>query len=74
MAGVGLNFDPIEFRPVGVFIQRAVLRIQRIFHVELRPPKQGGQCITTPPTDKIWTPRLIVTPGLDSTLNYDPRS
>ena len=55
LAGVGLNFDPIECRPVGVLIQRAVLRILRIFHVELRPPETGGNCITTPSTDKIWT-------------------
>ena len=44
---VGLNFDPIEFgilfwphwiSTLGLLIQRAVLGIQRIFHVELRPP------------------------------------
>ena len=57
-----------------VLIQRAVLRIQRIFHVELRPPETGGHCITTPPTDKIWTPVELWSPGLDSTLHYDPRS
>ena len=69
-----IEFWPHWISTRGVLIQRAVLRIQRIFHVELRPPETGGHCITTPPTDKIWTPRLIVTLGLDSTLNFDPRS
>ena len=79
-----IEFWPHWISTRGVLIQRAVLRIQRIFHVELRPPKTGGHCITTPPTDKIWTPlncnpqvlipRWIMTPGLDSTLNVDPES
>ena len=45
-----------------------------LVHVELRPPETGGHCITTPPTDKIWTPVELWPPGLNSTLNYDPRS
>ena len=44
------------------------------FSCWIATPEKGGHCITTPPTDKIWTPRWIVTPGLYSTLNYDPRS
>ena len=77
-----IEFWPRWISTLGVLIQRAVLRIQRIFHVELQPPETGGHCITTPPTDKIWTPRWIVTPGLDSTwiktpglnstLHFDP--
>ena len=69
-----IEFWPHGISTRGVLIQRAVLRIQRIFHVELRPPETGGHCITTPPTDKIWTPVELWPPGLDSTLNYDPRS
>ena len=69
-----IEFWPHWISTRGVLIQRAALRIQRIFHVELRPLETGGHCITTPPTDKIKTPRWIVTPGLYSTLNYDPRS
>ena len=69
-----IEFWPHWISTRGVLIQRAVLRIQRIFHVELRPPETGGHCITTPPTDKILTPVEMWPPGLDSTLNYDPRS
>ena len=67
-----IEFWPHWISTRGVLIQRAVLRIQRIFHVELR--SLGGHCITPPPTDKIWTPVELWPPGLDSTLNYDPRS
>ena len=35
-----IEFWPHWISTRGVLIQRAVLRIQRIFHVELRPPKQ----------------------------------
>ena len=45
------------------------------------PPETGGLSITTPPTDKIWTPVELrprvfiprsIDPGHDSTLNCDP--
>ena len=57
-----IEFWPHWISTRGVLIQRAAIKIQRIFHVELRPPEPGGHCITTPPTDKILTPRWIVTP------------
>ena len=79
-----IEFWPHWISTRGVLIQREVLEIQRIFHVELRPLETGGHCITTPPTDKIWTPvelwprvsipRWIMTPGLNFTLNCDPES
>ena len=57
-----IEFWPHWISTRGVLIQRAAIKIQRIFHVELRPPETGGHCIMTPPTDKILTPRWIVTP------------
>ena len=36
-----IEFWPHWISTRGVLIQRVVLRIQRIFHVELRPPRQG---------------------------------
>ena len=36
-----IEFWPHWILTRGVLIQRAVLRIQQIFHVELRPPRQG---------------------------------
>ena len=57
-----IEFWPHWISTRGVLIQRAAIKIQRIFHVELRPPETGGHCITTPPTDKILTPLL----------NFDP--
>ena len=48
------------------------------------PPETGVHCITTPPTDKMWTPvelwprvlipRWIMTLGFNHTLNFDPES
>ena len=72
-----IEFWPHWISTRGVLIQRVVLRNQRIFHVELRPPRQG--VIVLLPLRRIkfafdielcW----IMTPGLDSTLNYDHRS
>ena len=60
-----IEFWPHWISTRGVLIQRATIKIQQIFHVELRPPETGGHCITTPPTDKILTPP----PPL---LNCDP--
>ena len=41
MAGEGLNLHPIEFRPVWVWIQQAVRKIQQFFHVEVWPLRQA---------------------------------
>ena len=57
-----IEFWPHWISTRGVLIQRAAIKIQRIFHVELRPPETGGHCITTPPTDKILTPPLNCDP------------
>ena len=57
-----IEFWPHWISTRGVLIQRAAIKIQRIFHVELRPPETGGHCITTPPTDKILTPLLNCDP------------
>ena len=61
-----IEFWPHWISTRGVLIQRAVIKIQRIFHVELRPPETGGHCITTPPTDKILTPPVELWPHLNS--------
>ena len=58
MARCKIEFWPHWISTRGVLIQRAAIKIQRIFHVELRPPETGGHCITNPPTDKILTPPL----------------
>ena len=68
----------------GVLIQRAVLRIQRIFHVELRPQRQGvielrplWRIKFGPPVElwpRVLIPRWIMTLGINSTLNFDPES
>ena len=45
-----------------VFILRTVLKMQRNCHVEeCQPHETGCYCITTLPTDKIWTRRWIMT-------------
>ena len=51
-----IEFWPPWISTRGILIQRAVLRIQRIFHVELRPPEIGGHCITTLRRIKFWPP------------------
>ena len=79
-----IEFWPHWISTRGVLIQRAVLRIQRIFHVELRPPRQGVIVLrplrrikSGPPLNfdpQVLIPRWIMTPGLESTLNVDPKS
>ena len=79
-----IEFWPHWISTRGVLIQRVVIRIQLLFHVELRPPETGGHCITTPrrikfgPPIELWPrvfiPRWIMTPGLNSTLNCDPKT
>ena len=61
-----IEFWPHWISTRGVLIQRAAIKIQQIFHVELRPPETGGHCITTPPTDKILTPPVELWPHLNS--------
>ena len=70
-----IEFWPHSISTRGVLIQRAVLRIQRIFHVNLRPPRQGSLCYD--PSDGYnfeFIPRWIITTGPNSTLNYGPES
>ena len=79
-----IEFWPHWISTRGVLIQRAVLRIQRIFHVELRPQRQGVielrplRRIKFGPPVELWTrvfiPRWIMTLGINSTLNFDPES
>ena len=79
-----IEFWPRRISTGGVLIQRAVLRIQWIFHVEFRPPRQGvivlrplrrikfGPLLNCDP--EVLIPRWIMTPGLDSTLKFYPES
>ena len=79
-----IEFWPHWISTRGVLIQRAVLRIQRIFHVELRPQRQGVielrplRRIKFGPPVELWPrvliPRWIMTLGINSTLNFDPES
>ena len=79
-----IEFWPHWILTRGVLIQRAVLRIQQIFHVELRPPRQGVIVLRPlrrikfgPPVElwpRVLIPHWIMTPGLNSTLNFDPES
>ena len=55
-AGCRIEFWPRWISTRGVLIQRAVIRIQRFFRVELRPPETGGHCITTPRRIKFGPP------------------
>ena len=69
-----IEFWPHWISTRGVLIQRTVIRIQRFFEF----------CITTPrrikfgPPIELWPrvfiPRWIMTPGLNSTLNCDPET
>ena len=79
-----IEFWPHWISTRGVLIQRAVLKIQRIFHVELRPQRQGVielrplRRIKFGPPVELWPrvliPRWIMTLGINSTLNFDPES
>ena len=79
-----IEFWPHWISTRGVLIQRAVLRIQRIFHVELRPQRQGvielrplRRIKFGPPVElwpRVFIPRWIMTLGINSTLNFDPES
>ena len=79
-----IEFWPHWISTRGVLIQRAVLRIQRIFHVELRPQRQGvielrplRRIEFWPPVElwpRVLIPRWIMTLGINSTLNFDPES
>ena len=79
-----IEFWPHWISTRGVLIQRAVLRIQRIFHVELRPQRQGVielrplRRIKFGPPVELWPrvliPRWIMTLGINFTLNFDPES
>ena len=74
IAGVGLNFDPFEFRPVGSWFNGLCSEFNGFFMLNCDPSEKGGHCISTLRRIKFWPPRCIGTSGLDSTLNYDPRS
>ena len=50
-----IEFGPQWIWPVGLLIQKAVLKVQQIFHVESWTPETGGHYITTSTTDKICT-------------------
>ena len=79
-----IEFWPHWILTRGVLIQRAVLRIQRIFYVELRPQRQGVNELRPlrrikfgPPVElwpRVFIPRWIMTLGINSTLNVDPES
>ena len=57
---VGLSFDPIEFRPIGSFSTSSD-QDSTDCSCWIVTPEIGGHCITTPPTDKIWTRCWIMT-------------
>ena len=79
-----IEFWPHWISTHEVLIQRAVLRIQRIFHVKLQPPRQGVIVLRPlrrikfwPPVEswpQVFIPRWIITPGPNSTLNGGPES
>ena len=79
-----IEFWPHWISTRGILIQRAVLRIQRIFHVELRPQRQGVielrplRRIKFGPPVELWPrvliPRWIMTLGQNSTSKCDPGS
>ena len=83
-AGVGLNFDPIEFRPVGSWFNGLCSGFNGFFMLNCDPPRQGvivlrplrrikfGLPLNCNP--QVLIPRWIMTPYLDSTLNVDPES
>ena len=75
LAVVGLNLDPIEFRPVGSWFNGLCSGFNRFFMLNCEsPPEVGGHWNTTVPTDKIWISVELWPLGLDCTLNYDTRS
>ena len=59
-----IEFWPHWISTRGVLIQRAVIRIQRVFSCWIATPRDRGSLHNDPSTDKIWTPNWIVTPGL----------
>ena len=67
-----IEFWPHWISTRGVLIQRALLRIQRIFHVELRPLETGGHCITTLRRIKFWPP-LNCDPGFSFHVELWPQ-
>ena len=83
-AGVGLNFDPIEFRPVGSWFNWLCSGFNGFLMLNCDPPRQGVIVLRPlrrikfgPPLNcdpQVLIPRWIMTPGLDSTLNVDPES
>ena len=68
-AGVGLNFWPHWISTRGVFDSTGSAQDS----CWIATPETGGNCITTPMMDNIWTLGWIVTLCLDSTLNYEPQ-
>ena len=58
IAGVGLNFDPFEFRPVGSWFNGLCSEFNGFFMLNCDPSEKGGSLYFDPPTDKILTPSL----------------
>ena len=56
-ADVGLNFDPIDFRPLRFWLKWLWSGFNGFTCWSATPPPETeGHSITTPPTDTIWSP------------------
>ena len=81
-AVVGLNFDPIEFRPLGSWFNGLCSGFNGFFMLNCDPLRQGVIVLRPLRRMKFWPlvelwpqvliPRKIMTPVLNSTLNFDP--
>ena len=82
VAGVGLNFDPIEFLPVGSWFNGLCSGFNGFFMLNCDPPETGVIVLRPlrrikfgPPLNcdpHVLIPRWMLTPSHDSTFDYDP--